>query len=146
MLCVSYTMRMAKTEIQFQMFRTKMHCISLAHRQVDQTCIRIIHSKFIGNIAIWLFSENVNPLGGPQLKHELFCCTNPAKFWWANVQSNSDGSPKLNHQNLIGSAPQNNSCPGSSPGSSPTPSHPSHFLMVKTRFKLQCKSNQILVD
>ena len=39
----------------------------------------------------------------------------PAKFWWANVQSNSDGSPKLIHQNLTGFVLQNNSCPGSSP-------------------------------
>ena len=88
-------------------------------------------------IEIWLFSQNVNPQPGPQLKHELFCCTNPAKFWWARVQSNSDGSQKLNHQNLTGFVLQNNSCPGSSPGSSPTPSHPSHFLMGKTAVQIQ---------
>ena len=77
----------------------------------------LCHSKRTEKI--WQCSENVNPQPGPQLKNELFCCTNPAKFWWIRFFTVLCGAQ--NQQNLTGFVLQNNSCPGSSPGSSPTP-------------------------
>ena len=32
-------------------------------------------------------------------RHMLICTTNPAQFWWVNVQSNSNGFSENNHQN-----------------------------------------------
>ena len=121
--------------------------------------------------------QNINPQPGPQLKHILFCTTNPAKFWWSNFQwDRNPSSPQAtiriwlppyckrirvqvrtrDHSNSAGFVLQFKMCPvrwdvidSESPRSwvrVPLRStSPSHFLMTKTRFKLQHKSSQILV-
>ena len=154
--------------------------LGLSRWKIDRKCRKKIGQELIS----WQCSENINPLGGPQLKHELFCGTNPAKFWWIRFLTVLCGAQ--NQQNVTGFVPQNNSCPGFDSeiiqillglcssfdhhGLSGfvlqfklcpvhweltqieslrswvripiRPTSPNHFLMAKTRFKLQHKSSK----